>query len=526
MAGRWLLIASLPIMLAGAGDVARAQGDAEAVLNARCGSCHERTAEGGLSRISEVRKTPEGWDMNIVRMMIMHGVEVTPEERATLVKYLADTQGLAPAETAGFRYILERQPGVIETPATDELGVMCARCHSWARTALQRRTEADWLRHMHFHLGQWPTTEYQALGRDRNWWQIASEELPPKLAELFPLSTPDWDAWQDRESPDLSGGWRFVGHEPGRGDYQGEVTIESTGDDTYAYTLNASYQDGEQMSGEGKGILYTGYEWRSRTTVGDATTLEVFAVSEDGNTMTGRSFLEAADAIGSRVAVVRMTDGESAILAVAPAYLRAGESAEVAIHGIGLEGDVSLGAGVTVDEVVASSPETVVVKATAADPGAYAVSVGGASADDVFTVYQQVDYVTVEPGYNIARVGGADGPIPAVPAQFEAIAWTNGADGEQGTDDDVRIGPMPATFTVENFDEVAAELNDVAFTGEMEPSGLFLPAGAGLNPERPFQTNNAGNLKVVATVDDAGRPVTGDGQLLVTVQRWNDPPIR
>lgn len=113
-----------------------------------------------------------------------------------------------------------------------------------------------------------------------------------------------------------------------------------------------------------------------------------------------------------------------------------------------------------------------------------------------------------------------------MPAQFEAIAWANGADGEQGTDDDVRIGAMPATFAVENFDEVAADLDDVAFTGKMEPNGLFLPAGAGLNPARPFQTNNAGNLKVVATVDDAGRAVTGEGQLLVTVQRWNDPPIR
>ena len=28
------------------------------------------------------------------------------------------------------------------------------------------------------------------------------------------------------------------------------------------------------------------------------------------------------------------------------------------------------------------------------------------------------------------------------------------------------------------------------------------------------------------TVDDGGRAVSGEGQLLVTVQRWNDPPIR
>ena len=42
----------------------------------------------------------------------------------------------------------------------------------------------------------------------------------------------------------------------------------------------------EEGSGEGSGIVYTGYEWRSRTTVGDQVLLQVLALSEDGNTMT------------------------------------------------------------------------------------------------------------------------------------------------------------------------------------------------------------------------------------------------
>jgi quinohemoprotein amine dehydrogenase len=85
---------------------------------------------------------------------------------------------------------------------------------------------------------------------------------------------------------------------------------------------------------------------------------------------------------------------------------------------------------------------------------------------------------------------------------------------------------MPASWAVQNFDEVAEEMDDAAYAGEMQADGLFMPADAGLNPERPFDTNNAGNLKVVATVEDGGQTVTGEGQLLVTVQRWNDPPIR
>ena len=82
MIGRWLALATAASTLAGMIGAASAQ-DAETVLQARCAACHERTAEGGLNRISEVRKTPEGWDMTIVRMMIMHGVEVTPYASAT-----------------------------------------------------------------------------------------------------------------------------------------------------------------------------------------------------------------------------------------------------------------------------------------------------------------------------------------------------------------------------------------------------------------------------------------------------------
>ena len=516
MGGRWLALATVAWTLASTIGVAGAQ-DAQAVLDGRCSACHERTADGSLNRISDVRKTPEGWDMTIVRMGIMHGVEVTPDERHALVKYLADTQGLAPAETKDFRYILEREPGVIEAPATPELGTMCARCHSWARVALQRRTEADWLKNVNFHLGQFPTIEYQALGRDRNWWDIASKELPPKLAELFPLKTKEWDAWKGHAAPDLSGDWRFVGHEAGHGDYQGKVTIASQGEDSYAYKLHFAYADGTEMDGTGNGIVYTGYEWRSRTTVGDQVTLEVFEISADGNRLTGRSFVEAADALGGPITAIR--EQGSHILALDPPYLKAGESAKIAIHGVGLTGDVGLGDGVSIDKVVSAGPDTVVVQASAAADaavGARRVKVGGTAADGLLTVYHQIDKVTVEPAYTIARVGDNKGPLPPVPAQFDAIAW----------DGDVRIGAVPAAFAVDNFDQAAADLDDVAFTGKMQPSGLFMPAGAGPNPKRPFHTNNAGNLKVIATVKDGERTVTGEGQLLVTVQRWNDPPIR
>jgi quinohemoprotein amine dehydrogenase len=524
--GRWLWLAVLLLALVRAGDGAHAQ-DAASILNAKCAACHER-ADGGLVRIKDQRKMPEAWDMTIVRMIQLHGVEVTDDERAALVKHLADTQGLAPSEAEGFRYILERVPSQFEEPATDELGAMCARCHSYARVALQRRTEDEWRKLAHFHLGQFPTTEYQALGRDRDWWDIASGRLPGELAELYPLDTPAWQAWSEREPADLSGKWRFVGRDSRLGDYEGVATIESTGDDTYAVTLESTYEDGQQLEGEGSGIVYTGSEWRSRIMLGEDDTLQVFAVSEDGNSMTGRSFLADADSIGTQVTATRMDEGASAVLAASPSYLRAGAVGEIAIHGIGLDGDISLGEGVTIEEVVSRDAETVVVRASAAADtasGPRTVSVGGADGE-LLTVYEAIDFVTVEPAYNIARVGGGGGPIAPVPAQFEAVAWLQGADGQAGTDDDVEIGAMPATWAVQNFDDVARALDDAAFSGDMQANGLFVPADAGPNTARPFNTNNAGNLKVTATVEDGGQTVTGEGQLLVTVQRWNDPPIR
>ena len=191
--------------------------DAASILNGRCAGCHEATADGGLSRIKDMRKTPEGWDMAIARMTVVHGVELSAEERAALVKHLADTQGLAPSETAGYRYALERRPNTVEAPGEGDLMAMCGRCHTLARSALQRRDAGEWTKLAHFHLGQYPTTEYQALGRDRNWWEIASGDVPKQLGELYPLETAAWTEWLGRKKADLSGRWQLAGRRPGKG---------------------------------------------------------------------------------------------------------------------------------------------------------------------------------------------------------------------------------------------------------------------------------------------------------------------
>jgi len=58
---------------------------------------------------------------------------------------------------------------------------------------------------------------------------------------------------------------------------------------------------------------------------------------------------------------------------------------------------------------------------------------------------------------------------------------------------------------------------------EQRKDGVFVPGGAGPNPERKMMTNNAGNLKVIAELEEGGQK--GEGHLIVTVQRWNNPPL-
>src|SRR5262249_40859142 len=152
--------------------------------------------------------------------------------------------------------------------------------------------------------------------------------------------------------------------------------------------------------------------------------------------------------------------------------------------------------------------------------------VGKTRARGLFAVYEKIGFVRVEPPYAIARVGGGGGANAPVPVQFDAVAYLDGPDGKPGTSDDVRLGVMKARWSVADFDTSAAKRKDAKYAGTIKPDGLFMPAEAGPNPQRPYRTNNAGDLKVRAAVADGGRTVEGTAHLVVTLQRWVDPPLR
>lgn len=525
--GRWSLVGML-MALAGPAAAAEPLAAGE-LLKEKCAECHRQAADGSIPRLDDARRTPEGWDMTVVRMIQFHGVEMSDAERRRLVKHLADTRGLAPKETQGWRYVLERRPGVVETYPNEEVAGMCARCHTYARIALQRRTEAEWLKLSHFHVGQFPTIELQNGGRDRNWWELASGPVPKRLGVDYPLDIEVWKRWRAAPKADASGRWRLAGHRPGSGRYEGHAEIARQAPDSYTIDLEIRYEDGRQESGKGVATMFSGYEWRGSLDQGGAAVRQVLALSEDGARLEGRWFLTDNDVLGGDLVAVRADPGRAPrVIAVHPPFIKAGSRQTVSVHGVALEGEPSFGEGVRVERIVSRTADTIVAELSAGAKtvaGARTVTVGPAVAEGALTVYRRVDHVRVVPENGLARIGGEGGARPKMPAQFEAVAYANGPDGKAGTGDDIRIGVMPARWQAESLNDAAKAAKDLSFAGRLDDNGLFVPAGPGPNPARKFSANNTGQLKITAAVKDGDRWVRGHAPLLVTVQIWVDPPI-
>jgi quinohemoprotein amine dehydrogenase len=515
------------------------------LVRAYCSGCHHENA-GQFERISSIRKTPEGWAMTLFRMRQVHGLNLEDGVRESLIRFLADTQGLAPAEAAAGRFALERRPNAKDLDAGADINVMCGRCHSLARVSLQRRDEEEWRKLSHTHVGQWPSIEYSASGRDRPWFQIASGPLPAKLAALYSYSSTAWTAWQKHVPSDLAGAWVVVGHVPGGKDFYGTARIDHAAGGDWQASYALTDIEGVAFSGGSKAIVYTGFEWRGSAELGTRSVREVYAVSEDGNRIQGRWFdPDHAEEGGDWVAV--REDGTARILAVWPRAQRTGTAGDVTIVGMGFDPKpaagskaalVSFGDGVLVSKVQrdAHTIRARVKVAAGAAPGQRLVvaggvgvgtgggaagsgAVGSGGAETVkFAVYAQIDQVDVVPSYAIARVGG--GRLAPVSAQFEALASTRLAGGEL-----LPLGPVAAEWTSGPFDAEAKRTEDEKFAGHFDKRGRFLPGGAGPNTAREYSGDNVGNLAVVAKAQDGDRAVVGSGHLIVTVQRWNTPPI-
>lgn len=323
----------------------------------------------------------------------------------------------------------------------------------------------------------------------------------------------------------------------------GEVTIEpGTGPNEWVTRSRMrSLETGQTITREGKSVLYTGYSWRGRSGAGNAALREVMLVSRDQSQIEGRWFWGAYDEFGFDVKLIR-ADERPVILRTSRVALRAGQTQTLKIFGdqfpSGLTpADLDFGAGIAIQRMVAQSSTELELELTVdakATLGPRDLAIRRTVAAGAIAVYDTVDYIKVSTDTAIARLGGGSGAFQKGFAQFEAIGYNRGRDGKPNTPDDIRLGPVKADWSLEEFFAIQGD-DDVQYVGTLDKSGFFTPNIEGPNPKRKFSRNNYGDVWAVASyngpdaaVQKDGKPLTAKCYLIVTVpqyMRWDQPEV-
>ena len=526
----------------------------DATVQKACAPCHTVDDKQQISRISFRRNTPEGWQETIRRMVALNGLRIEPQTAREVVRYLSNHLGLAPEEARPAAFEAERR--IIDykyTASADTEGV-CNKCHSLGRVISQRRTREEWNLLIAMHRGWYPLVDNQAFRRPgpapRD---LSPDGRPPDtrhpvekavdhLARAFPLKTAEWAAWSATMRPArLEGTWAINASETGKGPVYGTVTVKAvpgTQDEFTSETTLIYARTGERVKRTGQAIIYTGFQWRGRSSDGKEGDLrEVMFVDRDWRTIEGRWFTGAYDEIGLDVRLERIGT-EPRLLGAERQSLRAGSSNQsFRIYGANLPAtlqprDIDFGPGVTVTSVtdVIGDVATVTVNvASTAAIGTRDVFIGGSRTRGP-AIYDSIDAIKVTPAWAMARVGGA--AFPKAVAQFEARAFDNGPDNRADTPDDIDLGVVPATWSIEEF-AATYDDDDIKYVGTMDAkTGLFTPNVDGPNPNRSGSRNNIGDVYAVATytpepVDGKpAKPLRARAHLLVTVplyMRWEEP---
>jgi quinohemoprotein amine dehydrogenase len=518
----------------------------DATVLKACGTCHRPDDKGQMSRISFQRNTPEGWQLTVQRMASLNGLNIEPATARHVVKYLSNNLGLAPEEARPAAWEAERRLIDFKYTASADTESTCIKCHSMGRVMSQRRTKTEWDLLIAMHRGWYPLVDGQAFRRSGPAAPTASPDGRPAdnrhpvekaldhLAKTYPLKTPEWTAWSaNMRSARLDGTWALSGWEQGKGAIYGRVTIAADPASPEEFTTSTTYRvarTGETITRTGRSIVYTGFQWRGRssTSAPDSAMREVMMVDRNWRAMEGRWFTGGYDEIGIDVKLERVA-GETRALGTDRTALKQGAAGQpLKIYGINLgtlqPRDIDLGPGITVARIVESTPEQVTIAvdvAANAAPGSRDLFVAGASRQKALAVFDKVDGIKVKPDWAMARVGGDT--FPKMLAHFEAWAYSNGADGKPDSPDDIDLGMVDAAWSLEEY---AATYNDddIKFVGTLnEATGRFTPAVDGPNPNRVGARNNIGDVWVVAKyLGDAiaGKPAAthrARAHLLVTV---------
>ena len=521
------------------------------VVRRACGSCHQPDEDGRMTRISYQRTTPEGWQQTIRRMVLLNGLEIESADAREAVRYLANAQGLAPEEARPAAFEVERRMIDHVYEADPDTQVTCTKCHSMGRVISQRRTREEWHLLTTMHQGYYPLTDFQSFygrgpapppgpGGDRSY---PVDKAVDHLSAAFPLTTPEWTAWSaNMRVPRLVGRWSLVGSQRGKGAVYGTVTVTASANTPDAFETQVEYvyaRTGASVTRTGQAVVYTGFQWRGRSSAADGATLrEVMSIDRDWQQMSGRWFTGDHDEVGLDI-TLRRVGSEPIVAGVHPAAVRLpADGVSLTIYGANLPADVAatevdLGPGVTVTEVVEASSSTMAVRVTVAETAAVGTRdlfLRDAFLRNAVSVYDRVDRIAVTPATGMARVGGV--AFPRRYEQFEARGYHDGSDGRPDTADDLDLGLVDVDWTLEEYAVTFGD-DDVQFVGAIDSDGFFTPAEDGPNPERLNNTNNIGDVWVVATLSGGGaeeptpRPLRARAHLLVTVPIYirRDPSV-
>ncbi len=500
----------------------------------RCSRCHEVDDGGRMSRISWLRKTPEGWQTSIRRMMALHGARLDQADAVEIVRYLANEQGLAPEELRPGMFEIERRSDDHDWDGDSDVEYTCIQCHSMGRVMTQRRTKDEWGLLIDTHRALYPLSDWQAF----RYTGPASEQDDPRhpmerainyLSDVYSLETAEWSAWAATKRPArLAGTWTISGHEPGKGPMYGTMTVTADPSDPDVFTTSTSYvfaESGEQVQRSGRSMVYTGYQWRGRSNPGGSDELrEVMFLERDQQKMWGRWFRGDYDELGPDVSMTRASGG-AVVAGVYPRALIPGSSTDVTIYGAGLSaaGDLDFGAGVTVGSARTTNDGTLRVRlqvAADADMGGRDLFTSGTIAAGAIVIHDGVDRIAVTPGPTTSRVGGAS--FPKGYQTFDAWGYNDGPDGQPDTEDDLELGRVDASWHLEEYAATYGD-DDIDFVGELRQDGTFVPAADGPNPERSGLRNNIGDVWVVATHGSGDAELSARAHLVVLpplYMRW------
>ena len=556
----------------------------------KCQGCHPRDANGMMRRISYLRTTPEVWEQAIKRMIRLNSLVLKPEEAREILRYLSNNNGLAPEEAkpafweAEHRMFRDQSDKIPD----DALQHTCNYCHTIGRVLTQRRTRDDYEKLINMHLGLFPGAEnqlrprrpggpqaevpaafYAPTGGNPSVAAAAPEPVNTNmradgkdpadaaidyLSKAQPLMTPEWAAWKAvMRSPKLEGKWMLTGYQQGKGRIFGTVTIEAgPSPDDFVTKVDIEYTStGAAVSRTGKGIIYTGYSWRGRSTAPTGTAAptdpsgaptewrEALLVSRDGNTMEGRWFWGGYDEFGIDAHLTRI--GTTPMLAGVNTFaLQSPSSSDLKVYGANFPADLKasdfdLGTGVTVTRVTRTSPSmaTIAVQVASNLPvGIRDISLSRSTVERAIAIYDKVAYIKTMPDASMARLGGVVASKQY--AQFEAIAYAAGPDGKPGTADDIPLGPVPSKWSLSEF-YATPDDDDVRFVGTIsQATGMFTPNIEGPNPERKKQSNNYGTNNYGDVWVDAeytapgGNVMKARSYLVVTIPvyvRYDQPEV-